>query len=88
MAEAARRFDLESSVQPPEAFCPVGYAEWERIVDPDAPLLEESSYAVHLWNEMWRRADRDKDARYDPRCLYERLRARYEVSDVIQVRKV
>ena len=32
---------------------------------------------VHLWNEMWRRGGRDKDASYPPDCLYERLKARY-----------
>jgi mannosyltransferase OCH1-like enzyme len=79
VAECVRRFGLETAVQPPVAFCPIGYAEWEQIVDADAPPLEDGSYAVHLWNEMWRRAGRDKDARYDPGCLYERLRARYDV---------
>ena len=77
LAEAVTRFGLESAVQPVEAFCPIGYAEWDRVLDPEAPMLGGNSHAVHLWNEMWRRAGRDKDARYDPRCLYERLRARY-----------
>ena len=79
VAEAVERFGLESSVQPVESFCPIGYAEWDRVLDPEAPALEGSPYAVHLWNEMWRRAGRDKDVRYDPRCLYERLRDRYDV---------
>lgn len=77
LAEAVTRFGLESSVQPVESFCPIGYAEWERLLDPDAPPLEGAPHAVHLWNEMWRRAGRDKDARYDSRCLYERLRQQY-----------
>jgi len=34
----------------------------------------------HLWNEMWRRAGRDKNATYHPDCLYERLKATYGVT--------
>jgi mannosyltransferase OCH1-like enzyme len=77
LGEAVKRFGLESSIQPPGSFCPIGYAEWDRVLDADAPSLEGEPYAIHLWNEMWRRAGRDKNARYDPRCLYEKLRDRY-----------
>ena len=80
LAEAVTRFGLQPAVQPVESFCPIGYAEWDRVLDPEAPPLGDNSYAVHLWNEMWRRAGRDKDARYDPRSLYEQLRARYGTS--------
>lgn len=79
VAQAVQRFGLQSAVQPVESFCPIGYAEWDRVLDPEAPALEGAPYTVHLWNEMWRRAGRDKDARYDPRCLYEQLRDRYDV---------
>lgn len=33
----------------------------------------DDSHAVHLWNEMWRRAGFAKDDRYDPAYLYERM---------------
>lgn len=80
VAEAVQRFDLASAVEPPESFCPLGYAEWDRVLDPEAPpLLGDGAYTVHLWNDMWRRAGRDKDARYGEGCLYERLRGRYGV---------
>jgi hypothetical protein len=77
LAEAVTRFGLQSFVQPVESFCPIGYAEWDRVLDPDAPPLPGMPYTVHLWNEMWRRAGRDKNGRYDSRCLYEQLRNRY-----------
>jgi len=35
------------------------------------------AYAVHLWNEMWRRYKWDKDARYSVECLVERLKRRF-----------
>lgn len=77
VAETVERFALQRFVAPPEAFCPLGYGDWERVLDPQPPLIPATSFAVHLWNEMWRRAGKSKDARYDEGSLYERLRARY-----------
>ncbi|HEX2163520.1 MAG TPA: glycosyltransferase [Thermoanaerobaculia bacterium] len=61
-AEGIERFGLADRVQPPEAFCPLAYDEWERALDPEPPPLPSAARALHLWNEMWRRAGRDKDA--------------------------
>jgi hypothetical protein len=74
VAAAVERFSLESFVQPPHVFCPVPYTDWRCFLDVDPPPWPEESAAVHLWNEMWRRGGLDKDAAYDPRCLYERLK--------------
>jgi Alpha 1,4-glycosyltransferase conserved region/Glycosyltransferase sugar-binding region containing DXD motif len=75
VAAAVERFGLQSSVQPPETFCPFPYTDWRVLLDPDAPVIPAESVAVHLWNEMWRREGADKDAAYDSGCLYERLKA-------------
>jgi mannosyltransferase OCH1-like enzyme len=78
IAEAIERFSLGSYVQPFGVFCPLGYLEWAEVLDPAAnPASGESTYAVHLWNEMWRRAGRSKDEQYHPDCLYERLKRKY-----------
>lgn len=74
VAQAVERFGLGDAVQPPEVFCPLAYTEWHRALDAEPPALPAETAAVHLWNEMWRRDGRDKDALYDPRCLYERLK--------------
>jgi hypothetical protein len=74
VALAVSRFALHSFVQPPSVFCPLPYTDWSRLLDSDAPALPAEAAAVHLWNEMWRRNGRDKDAAYDPGCLYERLK--------------
>jgi hypothetical protein len=71
------KHDLGAFVQPPEVFCPLGYEEWERLLDPEPPPVPEETRAIHLWNEMWRRADRDKNAAYARASLYEQLKARY-----------
>ena len=72
---AVERFGLHDAVQPPEVFCPLPWWEWRRLIDgDDAVELPPESFAVHLWNEMWRRNEVDKDAAFDPRCLFERLK--------------
>ncbi len=77
-SEAVHNFGLESQVRDPAAFCPIPWFRWKDVIDPDAPCrIAEETYAVHLWNEMWRREGFDKDDEYEPACLYERLKSRY-----------
>ena len=78
MTEAVGRFSLEQYKKPCHYFNPVDYMDWRRVLDAETDrLLHEDSYAIHLWNEMWRAAGQDKNARYDPKCLYERLKTSY-----------
>ncbi|HKP73417.1 MAG TPA: glycosyltransferase [Pyrinomonadaceae bacterium] len=77
-AETVAKFSLERYRQPHQAFCPVSFPEWETVLQPDAEwTFGETTRAVHLWNEMWRRGGRDKNARYDASCLYEQLKRRF-----------
>jgi Alpha 1,4-glycosyltransferase conserved region/Glycosyltransferase sugar-binding region containing DXD motif len=39
--------------------------------------ITRKSYAVHLWNEIWRQNNFDKDDTFDKNCLYEKLKRRY-----------
>jgi len=78
MAAAVAKFSLEAYKHPPEVFCPLGYADWHKVLEPDADLkFADSTYAIHLWNERWRGAGQDKNAAYPPDCLYEQLKRRY-----------
>lgn len=46
-----------------ETFYKIPYSEWERFIRPydiNFNELRETSYAAHLWNEMWRRNGIDK----------------------------
>jgi hypothetical protein len=61
-----------------DVFCPVDPGKWIEVIIPGRyDVLGDSTVAVHLWNELWRRFDLDKDAQYAPGCLYERLKAQY-----------
>lgn len=78
MAEAIKTFSLERYVKPYQVFCPIGYSEWRKILDPKATWeIDEGTYAIHLWNEFWRRSGQDKNRRYHPDCLYEQLNRKY-----------
>jgi mannosyltransferase OCH1-like enzyme len=76
--EVVREYSLERYQQAAQVFCPLGYSEWHKVLEPDADVrLDERSYAIHLWNEMWRAAGQDKNAAYPERCLYEQLKRKY-----------
>jgi mannosyltransferase OCH1-like enzyme len=76
--QAVESYSLEHSVQPWEVFCPVHFSVWEQMLDPSISWsFEVRTHAVHLWNELWRRSNQDKDANYPSSCLYERLKERY-----------
>ena len=78
MAEAIGRHDLDRFVQAPAAFCPIPWWEWRNVLDPDEACdLPEDTYAIHLWNEMWRRASVDKFAEVAAGSLYARLQERF-----------
>jgi len=78
LGAAVREAGLENYKRPYLTFCPIGYKDWEVVLDPSfTGGFEEGTYGIHLWNEMWRRAGRDKNARYHPDCLYERLRRKF-----------
>jgi hypothetical protein len=77
VAELIESQGLQHFVRPPSDFCPINYAAWRQLIDPQAPLLPAEAYTVHFWNEMWRLAGQDKNAEYPPGCLYERLKRRH-----------
>lgn len=39
--------------------------------------VEKESYAVHLWNEVWRQSGLDKNNTYHKNCIVEQLKKRY-----------
>lgn len=78
IAEAVARFGVEDTVVSPEAFCPVGYLDWEQLTQPDGDLsILDGSTAVHVWHEMWNRAGVSSNARFPPTSILEQLRRRY-----------
>lgn len=76
--QAVEANSLQRYVRPWDVFCPVHFSEWEKLLEPDVRWnFGKETQAIHLWNELWRRSDRHKDARYPASCLYEELKQRY-----------
>jgi hypothetical protein len=79
ITEAVKKFGLDSYVKSEEVFSPLCYTNWQDVLNPEKRFNLEKSYSIHLYNEMWRRADRDPNAEYSPDCQYEKWCREYGV---------
>jgi mannosyltransferase OCH1-like enzyme len=88
MTKAVKKFSLRRYQKAHHVFCPVDYQEWRRVLQPGSEIsLDFGTYGIHLWNEMWRAAGQDKNARYQSNCLYEQLKNSYlPVTEAIAAR--
>jgi mannosyltransferase OCH1-like enzyme len=78
MAKAVRKHSLEQYRKKSLVFSPVNYVEWQKVLEPGLRnLLDDRTFAIHLWNDMWRAAGQDKNAHYHESCLYEELKRTY-----------
>jgi hypothetical protein len=69
---------LSAQVHPAKTFCPMPYYLFFDAITPGRPWdFHRKTFAIHLWNEMWRRKNFDKNGDYSRICLYEELKARY-----------
>ena len=79
VTSAVTKHCLQEYIQEEKEFFPIMYDETELFFE-DLPL--PNSYTVHFWNEMWRRAKRNKNAFYRPNTLYENLMDKYVIKFV------
>ena len=69
------KFNLYEFVKHFTVFCPIPGCLWHILIDPKVRFnFDENIYGIHLWNEMWRRGDTEKNNTYDKDCLYEKLK--------------
>lgn len=66
---------LEQYVRQVNDFCPINWFDIQPLL---APGAIPDSYAIHLWNEMWRRNGFDKESDY-PETLFDKLKSMYVV---------
>jgi hypothetical protein len=72
------RLGLQRYLLPSLAFCPVPHFEWSRFLEPgDLRDFPDATFAVHLWNEMWRRSGIAKDNPGPPGSFYHRIMNEY-----------
>jgi mannosyltransferase OCH1-like enzyme len=78
IAKAVAACSLDRHRKPYRVFCPLNYSEWQKIIEPECDLqFDADTRAIHLWNEMWRRAGVDKNQSFSESSLYERLKRKY-----------
>lgn len=73
------KFNLSVYVRSSYDFCPINWFD-DFLVQMQVP---EGPYAVHMWNELWRRKNMDKNGTFDKGIVYERLKEMYLKSNKI-----
>jgi hypothetical protein len=69
--------NLGSFVKNYDRFCPIPFFELFKFIDPVLDDYMGNCYAVHFWNEEWRRRHWDKNATFASTSLYEQLKLKY-----------
>jgi hypothetical protein len=77
LTQAVVEAHANDAILAPDVLCPYAWWEVAELIAPGVRLLPDNAHAVHFYNEVWRRNLLDKDARYDPLSLYERLKRHY-----------
>lgn len=77
---ALKHFDLFKLSKPFTYFFPIHHSNWNSFYDTtlknDLEFFNDT-YAIHLWNEMTRRSNFDKNATFDSNSLVEQLKRKY-----------
>lgn len=81
LTSLARKLKLRCYVAPVQAICTVPFQRWHDFISDDpgiqTELMDKFSspgvVAVHLWNEMWRRNNVDKNQTFSANSAYEQL---------------
>lgn len=68
---------LAEYIKPPKYFCPISLYKLNLITNDSDYSFGASAYAIHLWNELWRRSQLDKNATYSVNSIYEKLKLKY-----------
>lgn len=78
LAAAVERFSLSQYVRRAATFCCLPMDSWKAVFEPGVQFrFQRETHAVHLWHEIWRRADCSVDDEYAPGCLYEQFKTVY-----------
>ena len=70
--------NLEKYVLPVDTFCSINWWDAHNAVNPNYNINGIfSKPAIHLWNEVWRRRNIDKNGTFHTDSLYEKLKRKY-----------
>lgn len=84
LTEAVKKFEMSKYVKSYRAFNPVHWWEFEHLTSDKITTfikmyfrLMLGTYSIHFWDSMWKRANLDKNSKFNSNSLYERLKKKY-----------
>jgi hypothetical protein len=78
LGELVEKCGLLDRAVEPDVFNPIDWSAWDEVLKPNGVTrVDDETKAIHLWNSLWDKAGRDKNATYPHDCLYEQLKRRY-----------
>lgn len=73
--EAVHHFGFQKHIVPGRLFFPIFYDQVPQSLTRSVDFMDfKDAYSVHLFNEMWRLAGRDKNETYSKSSIFERLK--------------
>ncbi len=85
LTNAVKKFRMQQYITPYETFLPINEHQWKQLVNNSLAARRKwemslgNIHAVHLYNEMWRRNNVDKNADFPVNSIYERLKRLYTI---------
>ena len=80
LGKVLSKYNIKNSVKAPIVFCPFNWFDISSLISQSSQLaFDEQTYAIHFWNEIWRRGHLNKNACYQPDSIFEQLKKRYNV---------
>lgn len=77
VTQAVMTFKLYKFVKDPKTFYPLDWRHFADVISPEIYIEHRTSYAFHLWHEMWRKSGVDKNVQYPSNCLYEIFKKKF-----------
>lgn len=75
--QVLKSYESEKYIKMPAVFCSVNWFDFRDLVAENAKEVSDEVYAIHLWNEMWRMSNLDKDGDFPLNSIYEKLKMKY-----------
>lgn len=76
LRDTVAKLGLTQHVMRPQVICPVPFWDIAKLLS-GMHTVPAEAHAIHFYSEMFRRNFFDKNANYEPLCVFERLKAHY-----------
>jgi len=85
LTKAVSKFDMQQYVAHFKTFCPIPWTHFLALIsdkfnDELMNKILSESFAIHFWNEMWRRYEINKNNIFPQNSIFELLKKRYSVN--------